>query len=204
MSLFKKITLKLTDYENKKSVGSKLRAKRIAPLLLVIRSIYEKKGQVLIADIGGTEEYWNIMPHDFLERYAVEITIINLPGIKPKSDSSFFKFIYADACDLSQFKDGWFDVAHSNSVIEHVGRWEQMVKYSCEVRRIAKNYFIQTPNYWFPIEPHCMTPFFQWLPMPMRIWLVMNFQLGNWAKAKSVDQAIRAIEGSRLLNKKML
>lgn len=204
MSFYKKIALKLTNYNDSKSFGAKLRAQRIMPLLDLIQSIYSKKGRVLIADIGGTEVYWNIIPVDYLETYSVEITIINLPGIQIYNDHGIFKFVEADACDLSLFVDEYFDIAHSNSVIEHVGDWKRMVKFSREVKRIAKNYFIQTPNFWFPIEPHCMTPFFHWFPKPMRIWLVLNFQLGNWSKAKTVDQAVRSVESARLLNKKML
>lgn len=171
MSFSKKMALKLTNYKDGKSFGAKLRVKRIAPLLVLIKSVYEKKGRVLVADIGGTEEYWNIIPADFLENHSVEITIINLPDIQTKNAHGVFKFVAADACNLSIFKDQYFDIAHSNSVIEHVGDWSQMIKFSREIKRIAQNYFIQTPNYWFPIEPHYMTPFFHWLPKPIKIWL---------------------------------
>jgi hypothetical protein len=78
-----------------------------------------------------------------------------------------------------------------------------MVRFASEFKRVAPKYFIQTPNYWFPIEPHCMTPFYHWLPKPMRIWLTLNFSLGHWSKANSVDEAIRKVESARLLNRKM-
>jgi hypothetical protein len=68
---------------------------------------------------------------------------------------------------------------------------------------VAESHFVQTPNYWFPVEPHCMTPFFHWLPKPLRIRLVMAFALGHWKRADTVDQAMRFVEGSRLLNRRM-
>jgi hypothetical protein len=49
-----------------------------------------------------------------------------------------------------------------------------------------------------------MTPFFHWLPKPMRVWLVSRFHLGHWKKAESVDQAVRAVESARLLTRPML
>jgi len=49
-----------------------------------------------------------------------------------------------------------------------------------------------------------MTPFFHWLPKPFRIWLVLHFQLGNWNKAASTNDAVHIVESAQLLNKQML
>ncbi len=133
----------------------------------------------------------------------MNITIVNLPGIVKPNDHGLFKFVEADGCDLSRFDDKSFHIAHSNSVVEHVGDCERMVQFAKELSRVSQNYFVQTPNYWFPIEPHCMMPFFHWLPKPIRVWLVLHFQLGHWAKAGSIDQAVRTVKSARLLNKKM-
>ena len=194
----------LSDYTNANSLGSKFRSNRIKPLLKMIEDVYKKKGKVAIADVGGTEEYWNIIPNHFLHYHAVKITIINLPDFLPENDHGIFTFVGADACDLSCFENNFFDIAHSNSVIEHVGDWNKKVMFANEIKRIASKYFIQTPNYWFPIEPHCMTPFFHWLPRPFRVFLVMHFQLGHWTKSKSIGQAVRVIENVQLLNNKMM
>lgn len=37
--------------------------------------------------------------------------------------------------------------------------------------------WIQTPNRWFPMEPHYLTPFVHWLPKTIRKRLVRNFTL---------------------------
>ena len=194
----------LTNYDSQKSPGSKFRAKRIRPLLQMIESIYKEKGSVTIFDLGGTLQYWGIVSSKYLGDHNVSITIVNLPGTAMPEDHGLFRFLEADACDLACFEDNSFDIAHSNSVVEHVGDWERMVKFSEEIKRLSKNYFCQTPNYWFPIEPHCMTPFFHWLPKPMRLQLVSNFQLGHWSKATSIDDSVRIVESARLLNKKMM
>src|SRR3954449_3086576 len=60
------------------------------------------------------------------------------------------------------FDDGEFDVAFSNSVIEHVPP-ELQSSFAAEVARVAKRYFVQTPNRYFPIEPHYQLPLFQFL-----------------------------------------
>ncbi len=119
------------------------------------------------------------------------------------SDHGVFRFIEADACNLAMFSDQAFHVAHSNSVVEHVGDWDRMLLFANELSRVSQKYFVQTPNYWFPVEPHCMTPFFHWFPKPMRVWLVSKYELGHWAKGTSISHAVKIVESARLLNKKM-
>jgi len=191
-----------SNYDSQKSLGSQLRAKRITPLLEMIEEVYNGNG-VNIIDIGGTERYWSIVPRGFLDEHNVKITIVNLPGTLMPKDHGPFTFVGADGCDLACFGDGSFHIAHSNSVVEHVGGWENMVQFAKELSRVSSKCFVQTPNYWFPIEPHCMTPFFHWLPRPIRIWLISHFQLGNWSRAATVDESMRIVESARLLNKKM-
>ena len=203
MSITKVLAKKLTNYDDQQSLGSRLRTKRIVPLLRLIEATSKQLGFVSIVDIGGTVRYWNIIPQQYLVEHNVKITIVNLPNATLPKNFGPFTFVHADGCNLSDFDNNSFHIAHSNSVIEHVGDWERMVQFSAEFRRVAEKYFVQTPNYWFPIEPHCMTPFFHWLPKPARVWLVMNFSLGHWRKATSVDDAVRIVESARLLDRKM-
>ena len=70
--------------------------------------------------------------------------------------------VQGDATNLP-FGDAEFDVAFSNSVIEHVPH-ELQPAFASEISRVAKRYFVQTPNRYFPIEPHYQLPFFQFLP----------------------------------------
>lgn len=202
MSITTILAKRFSNYDRSDSIGSKLRSKRIAPLLEMIQDVYNEYGCVNIIDIGGTEAYWNIVPRKYLIDRQVNITIVNLPGtIQPKNDRPF-NFVVANGCDLQDFGDRSFHIAHSNSVVEHVGDWHQMVKFASELARVSQAYFVQTPNYWFPIEPHCATPFFHWLPTPIRVWLVSRFQLGHWERATSIDAAVQIVESARLLDKK--
>jgi len=203
MSITKWLAKRFSNYNSPNSLGSRLRARRIIPLVNMVRDVYLTQGEVKILDVGGTRAYWKIVPEQFLEDYRVTITLLNLPGSTGVSDEKHFRFIEGDGCDLG-LPDNSFDMVHSNSVIEHVGDWTRMVSFAHEIRRMAPKYFVQTPNYWFPLEPHCWFPFFHWLPKPIRVWLILHFSLGHWRKANSVDEAVLIVESARLLNRAML
>ena len=203
MSLPRILVKKITNYGKNNSIGSRFRAKRIQPLMNMIDVVFNKYGFVDIVDVGGTDTYWNIVPGHYLDDHNVTVTIVNLPGVNPPEDYGRYKFIDADACNLDIFPKNKFHIAHSNSVVEHVGDWERMLQFANEISRIAEFYFVQTPNFWFPLEPHCMTPFFHWLPKPIRVWMVLHFQLGHWEKANSISEAVRSVEGARLVDKNM-
>lgn len=195
---------RISDYNNPNSPGSGFRARRIAPLLEMIAAAHARHGAVRLADIGGTATYWNIVPRQFLLDHNVRISLINLPGREQHAADDLFQFVAADACDLAEFTDGTFHIAHSNSVLEHVGDWGRMTAFAREARRVAGAYFVQTPNYWFPLEPHAMTPFFHWLPKPLRVALVQRRALGHWRRAASVAEAVAIVESARLVDRKML
>lgn len=200
----KQLARSVANYDNKDSYGAKLRARRIAPLLEMIQQVHAEHGQVKLIDIGGTPRYWKILPDGFLEKHHVRVSLVNLPNENKEYPGEPFELVEADACDLNQIVDQSYHIAHSNSVVEHVGDWSRMVAFANEVQRVAERYFVQTPNFWFPMEPHCMTPFFHWLPKMTRVWLVSKFSLGNWPRAESVDHAVRLVESARLLNRKMM
>jgi 2-polyprenyl-3-methyl-5-hydroxy-6-metoxy-1,4-benzoquinol methylase len=81
------------------------------------------------------------------------------------------------------FEDNEFDVAFSNSVIEHVPPALQL-KFATEIRRVAPRYFVQTPNKYFPLEPHYQLPLFQFFPRRLRRALNQRFTLGWQAKGQ--------------------
>ncbi len=200
----KKLVKRLVNYSDTNSFASKLRRKRLTPLINLIEECHKEYGKVNLIDIGGTQTYWNILPNNLLEKRNIHITIVNLPGSNKPEDNENFSFVEADGCDLSMFGNKEFHIAHSNSVIEHVGNWSKIEKFAGELSRVAEKFFIQTPNYWFPVEPHCMTPLFHWFPKPFRIWLVNNFNLGSWEREESIGGAVRMVESINLLNKRMM
>ena len=184
-------------YKNPKSFSFRARQRRFNNIRPMIERVIAKKGTCRIADIGGTEYYWEICK-DFIDEAPVEIHLMNLEP-KPAQNSKF-KSHKANACDLNAFADNEFDFVHSNSVIEHVGGWANAQDMAGEIRRLAPSYYVQTPNFWFPYEPHFRFPMFQFLPEQVRYRLLMRFSLGFGGKRETIDAAMRAVRSVDLVD----
>jgi hypothetical protein len=193
------------DYDNPGSIGSRLRRRRSGPLRDMITRVYEEKGAVSILDVGGLESYWKIFPADFLRGNKVRVVLLNLAqDIRPVGEPDLFSTSVGDGCALP-YGDGSFDICHSNSVIEHVGGWRRKVAFAREVSRVAPLYFHQTPNFWFPWEPHFGTPFFHWLPDPLKLWLAFRRPLGWDRPVTSIDAGmVEIVEYASLLTRPMM
>ena len=188
-------------YGNPKSLAYNFRAKRFAEIRPLIDGVIAAKGSCRIADIGGTEYYWNIFGSYATDK-PVEIDLINLHAAPVKG--ARFRSLAADATELGHIDDHAYDLVHSNSVIEHVGNWDAMTRMASHVRRLAPAYYVQTPNFWFPIEPHFRAPFFHWLPEQGRYRLLMQFNLGFGGKRRTVDEAMRGLQSAVLLEKRQM
>ncbi len=184
-------------YQSEGGLSRRFRAGRFRRLQALIDDIIAREGRCRIVDIGGTRYYWDIA-EDFVASRPVEITLVN----KAPSDRADGKFtvVDGDATDLSQFGNQAFDLVHSNSVIEHVGDWAAMKKMASEVARLAPAYYVQAPNFWFPIEPHFRCAFFHWLPEQIRYRLVMTFALGFSERKETADDAMARVQSARLLD----
>jgi hypothetical protein len=79
-----------------------------------------------------------------------------------------FRALLGDARRLEGRADGSVDLVHSNSVIEHVGPWQDMAAMASELRRVGRAGWMQTPAWEFPIEPHFRAPFLHWFGQPLR------------------------------------
>lgn len=185
--------LAISDYRQTDSLRYQLRQRRFAYFM----EIYERLPKpVRVLDVGGTLEFWRTM--DMVGRDDLSLTILNV--FEDKSQPNI-QFLVGDARDLSQFEDKSFDIVFSNSVIEHVGTKEDQRQMANEIRRVAKNYTIQTPNRFFPIEPHVQFPFFQFMSRETRIWLHRNMSLATYPKAQDREQAVKWVDEIRLLSR---
>lgn len=79
-----------------------------------------------------------------------------------------FHLIEGDATNLENFEDNNFDIAFSNSVIEHVGAQHKQMQLVREITRLAPLYWVQTPAIWFALESHTGIPFWFILPKFVR------------------------------------
>ena len=68
-----------------------------------------------------------------------------------------------DGCALP-FADKSFDIVYSNAVLEHLPGEDSAERFAAEVQRVGKGWFVTTPNFWYPVDPHYHLPFVQLLP----------------------------------------
>jgi SAM-dependent methyltransferase len=184
----------------KDSINQKFREKRFKFFISLLNKVKaENPGRpVRILDIGGLEVYWERM--NYLDTNDVHITLLNLE--KNSTRSSNVVSVKGDATNLSEYKDGQFDIVHSNSVIEHLYDKANHKKMANEAMRVGRYYFVQTPNYWFPIEPHWLFPFFQWLPFGTRVFLTRHFNLGHYTKIPDKAAAKHLVSEINLITEK--
>jgi SAM-dependent methyltransferase len=76
-------------------------------------------------------------------------------------------FVCADAAAGLPFGEQEFDLVYCSSVIEHVSP-QRREAFAAEIRRVGRGWFVQTPAFSFPLEPHSLLPAAHWLPAPVR------------------------------------
>jgi SAM-dependent methyltransferase len=153
-----------------------------------------------ILDVGGRQTVWETVK--LVDQPDVHITILNLEQEERRHGN--VHSVVGDARDMRGFHDCQFDIVYSNSVIEHVGAIDQMVRMASEVRRVGRRYFVQTPYRYFPVEPHFVFPMFQFLPLSIRTLLVQNFNLGWIARQPDRKQAANEVRSINLLSRREL
>lgn len=185
-----------------KTDGSSYRQKRLRRFVEHIER-HRPAGDrpIRVLDLGGSKAYWQAtMP--VWDRLPLDITIVNLGA--PIQDEGPYHLRPGDACDMADHADGSFDFLHSNSVIEHVGHWRQMSAMARQVRRLAPRYFVQTPNMWFPVEPHYRTIGIHWLPEALRMELLLRRGFGFRGKARDIESAMENVQSINLLSARQM
>ena len=147
-----------------------------------------------VLDLGGTAQWWaDVRPG------TRRITIVNVDnGLEPAVRAAGYDFICADACRLP-FADQQFDVVVSNSVIEHVGNAERQAEFAAEMRRCGRAVYLQTPNFWFPVEPHLVTIGLHWLPIALQRRAIRWFSVWGLVAKPRQAQVDQFIASTRLV-----
>lgn len=191
-----KFMKKFANFQDKKSISYKLRKKRMQLLEDYVLDNFGPDQRIEILDLGGTQAFWKAFPSKILQRANVTLVNLTLENVTEPN----FTAMVGDARSLPQFRDKQFDLVFSNSVIEHVGNFDDQEKMANEIIRVGKKHFIQTPNRNFPLEPHFLFPFFQFLPMSFKIFLVTHWAVGQYTKAETTSRAYQIINSVNLLN----
>ena len=187
----------LANWKDAGSLSNRMRAMRFAQFDQLASRMPRP---LRIIDIGGTNLFWEM--RGWAGRKDVEIVTVNLQAdqrkhrnIEPRS---------GDATNLAGIADQSFDVAFSNSVIEHLFTLENQMAMAREVRRVARAYWVQTPNYWFPIEPHFHVPGWQWLPLRLRIAMIRRWRCGWRGPCPDPRSARQLVAEVRLMSRREL
>jgi hypothetical protein len=153
-------------------------------------------GRVRILDAGGTVGMWRTYRTELPEQ--IHVTLLN-KEFAERPQASCISYVVGDAREMKMFSDRQFDVCFSNSLIEHVGASDQVI-VAKEIRRVAKGYFVQTPNRYFPIEPHFLVPGWQFLPVSVRASLLQKSDFGWMKQVQDPALARETVESIRLLD----
>jgi ubiquinone/menaquinone biosynthesis C-methylase UbiE len=146
-----------------------------------------------IIDIGGTPINWQ-----YIEANP-NLLLVNI--FMPKVLNKKFKYLVADGKQLP-FVNQAFDIAYSNSVIEHLCDFEEQLKFADEVQRIGKKYYVQTPNKYFPVEPHYITPFIHFFPKSVQKKLLRYFSIWGLITKPSKESIEKIVNEINLLGPK--
>jgi hypothetical protein len=141
---------------------------------------------IRILDEGGNLSFWEIL--DYTQLGEIHITLLNLfpqDTLPPNFCSQV-----GDARSMQNYASDDFDVVLSNSVIGHVGCFQDQESMAAEIRRIGKRYFVQTPNHYFPVDWRTLLPFFHFLPLKVRACLLHLLPIASFGRFKSYSSAL--------------
>jgi len=186
------------------------RSKRVRLFFQYIQPTEEDK----ILDLGS--ENGNYIASIIPFKKNVYIADINQEMLLQGQRQYGFNTVLLDEGGMLPFEDKFFDIVHCNSVIEHVtidkrfqwsfqsqvdftkASFERQKQFAKEIRRIGRNYFVQTPNKYFMVESHTWLPFIQFLPRNILINIIKWFNK-YWVKKTAPDWNLLSEEQMRIL-----
>lgn len=167
--------------------GTRFRARRMS----AFESFAGLTSESTVLDVGGTPVMWN------LASVRPRLVLLNLSVSRQSGPPA--SAVLADGTQLP-FRDQSFDLVFSNSVIEHVGDIERQRQFARELTRVGRRFYVQTPNRWFPIEPHVLTPLVHFLPARVRRIVLRNFTIWGLITRPSQASVDKFVRETRLLD----
>jgi hypothetical protein len=166
------------------SLAGYFRRKRFADFQLFLLGVNT------IVDFGGTPSIWINLGRE-------KVVLLNLDD---QPVPSGFIAVRGDA-RKTDFPNHSFDLAFSNSTIEHVGTWEDQQACAQELCRVGKRVYCQTPARCFFFEPHYFTPFVHWFPFLLRRYRFVRYFTYYGLKWKPSRDQVKGFQSRlRLLN----
>ena len=159
-------------------------------------AMFNPSQQTRMLDIGGAPNTWIAESH-YDSRFPITLVNVRFPDPAVLTDGRFTA-VEGDATNLP-FADASFDIAFSNSVIEHMTNWARQQMFAAEARRVAKKLWIQTPARSFPLEPHLLAPFFQYLPKRLQTRMARHFTVWGLLTKPNPGRVDEMLSDIRLL-----
>jgi hypothetical protein len=173
------------------SWGARRRARRWAWLT----ETFPDLDQMSVIDLGGSVESWRRAP--VRPKHVHVVNLEEQPGDVP----DWAEVEHADACALhDSIASRRYDLAFSNSVIEHVGGHERRIRFAEAVRTLGSAYWVQTPYRYFPVEPHWVAPGLQFLPFALRRRVAHRWPLVH-TRAHNAADALDSVLWIELLDR---
>lgn len=186
---------KVVNNKESSSISYRMRKRRFGQFLKLCNVTRNST----ILDVGGCDYTWSDYP------YRKNVTLLNLSFPDPGNNTGSPVHIRGDALNMEMFGENRFDVVFSNSVIEHVGTVDEQHQFALEIQRVGRSYWVQTPSRHFPIEPHFVFPFFQYLPMEVQKQIALRWRYSHYKEWKYDDrQILDQLELLNLLNREEL
>ncbi len=151
--------------------------------------------QTTVLDLGVSEEV-NRFDSNYFERLYPYKNKLVCAGVEDASaiETVFpgTKFVRIQAHQPLPFSNQQFDIVFSNAVIEHAGSRADQQFFANECLRVAKHFFITTPNRWFPIEMHTGVPLLHFLPHRTYSAIFKKIGFEHWAQEENLNLLDRA------------
>ncbi len=189
-----------------RSAGNTYSARARAKRADLFSSLFEITDDTRILDLGGGNgEHAALV---FPERHNVCVADISDADLAIASDRYGFRVARLEENQPLPFVDGEFDLIFCSSVLEHATAPKSELRsftttksfravadegqrrFANEIRRVGRQYFVQTPYKFFPIESH------SWLPMPIVLLprkqqiRVLDALVDHWPKSTQPDWSL--------------
>ena len=165
----------------------------------LFQNIIKPSSAQTLLDVGGYPWGWLSVPP-----CVKSITCLNIHPIDwntAQSPQHNISVTVGDARHMHEVEDHKYDIVFSNSVIEHVGEWQDQQAFAREVRRVGGKLWVQTPARECPFEPHYLAPFIHWLPKHWQKRLIRWCTVYGWIQRPSSEDIADMVTSIRLLKK---
>lgn len=169
MAIADRITAKIADPYNPRSLGYRARSARMHRLF----GRFPTFADMHVVDLGGDTRFWRSSP-----LRPAHVTVVAIEAWALADPEPWMSGVLADACDRAAVP-GTYDLVFSNSVIEHVGGPRHRRGFAETVHALAPHHWVQTPYRYFPLEPHFVFPGFQFLPPAAKVTVAERWPLSR-------------------------